>query len=190
MKNCKIVIAYHSGYGHTEKVAKYVAQGAKEITSDVISIKVNEIDDAGWNALDAADAIIFGSPTYMGGVSGPFKTFLDATAGRWFQRKWTNKIAAGFTNGGSTSGDKLNTLVQMVITSMQHGMIWVGANQMGPNKSGTDVATAEDLNRMGSYTGLMTQSNNESAEIVPPSGDLETAKIFGKRIAEVAAKLA
>ena len=184
-----ITVAYHSGYGHTEKVAKAVAEGlsmSKDTHVDVINVAT--ITEAQWGILDASHAIVFGAPTYMGGVSGPFKSFLDATSVRWMKGAWKDKIAAGFTNSGSLSGDKLFSLQQMVITAMQHSMIWVGQAESAPAVTGTNVAGIDQINRMGSWCGLMTQSNNESAEVVPPAGDLETARRFGMRIAEITKK--
>ncbi len=183
-----IIIAYHSGYGHTKKVAESVAKGAQNGDTTVSMIDVSTITDNQWDELDKASAIIFGSPTYMGSASAPFKTFMDASSKKWFERKWVNKIAAGFTNSGSLSGDKQVTLQQLMTLAMQHGMIWVGQGEMGPNMSGTDVAPADAVNRIGSYSGLMTQSNNESPDIAPTSGDLKTAELFGKRIAEITAR--
>jgi NAD(P)H dehydrogenase (quinone) len=76
--------------------------------------------------LDAADAIIFGSPTYMGGVSAQLKALFDATSPRYLQRKWVDKLAAAFTVSGSPSGDKLSMLQNCATFAMQPGMIWGG----------------------------------------------------------------
>jgi NAD(P)H dehydrogenase (quinone) len=181
-----IAVLYHSGYGHTKKVAEAVAEGAK---ADLVAIDAEgNVSEADWTKLDNAAAIIMGSPTYMGTVSWQFKKFADASSARWFGGKWKNKIAAGFTNSGSASGDKLSTLVYLMILSMQHGMIWVGQTEGGPQLKGTDMPKATDINRIGSFSGLMTQSNNDTPDVTPPSGDIETAKLFGKRIAEITGK--
>jgi len=184
-----ISILYHSGYGHTTKVANAISEGAK--TKDV-NVQVHAIDaegnlsEAAWNSLDASDAIIMGSPTYMGGPSWQFKKFVDASSKRWMSQAWKNKIAAGFTNSASYSGDKLATLQQIWILAMQQGMIWVGQAEMAPSFDGTEVPSVEAINRLGSFSGLMTQSNHKSGpDIVPPKGDLQTAHSFGKRIAEI-----
>jgi len=72
----KTVVVFHSGYGHTQRVAQFVAEGAK---ADLITIDADgNVSDADWAVVDAADAIIFGSPTYMGMVSWQFKKFADA----------------------------------------------------------------------------------------------------------------
>lgn len=178
----KIVIAYHSGFGHTEVIANEIATGTKTIDGiSVETVKVNEIDtNGGWDKLNAADAIIFGTPTYMGSVSADFKAFMDKTSGIWFGQKWKDKLAAGFTNSSSLSGDKLNTLNTLTIFAGQHSMIWVTQGIFNTKENG--VA----LNRMGSWLGYMAQSDNASPEITPPEDDKETARLFGKRIAEVA----
>ena len=185
-----IAIAYHSGYGHTAKVAESVAEGAKSVAGTTVHlIKVDAITDADWAVLDAANAIVFGAPTYMGGPSAQFKTFADATSKRWFTLAWKDKIAAGFTNSGSLSGDKLASLQQLSILAMQHGMIWVGQTESAPVLEGTQVAQIDAVNRIGSYSGLMTQANQKAGpDIAPGVGDLHTATLFGKRIAEVTAR--
>jgi NAD(P)H dehydrogenase (quinone) len=190
MTDKNIAIAYHSGYGHTAKIAEAIAKGANEISGVRAElIKVDVITDAQWEALDNADAIVFGAPTYMGGVSAQFKTFADATAKRWFALKWKDKLAAGFTNSGSYSGDKLSSLQYLSILAMQHQMLWVGVGENAPQLKGTSQPSIDDVNRIGSWLGLMAQSNNESPEIQPPSGDIATAVLFGKRIAQTALRL-
>lgn len=180
-----VVIAYHSGFGHTKKVAEHVAKGAGEVEGvKALLIDVTEVEGQ-WEKLDQAHGIIFGAPTYMGGVSAPFKQFIDGAGNRWLTRAWKNKIAAGFTNSGSLSGDNLGALIQMMVAAMQHSMIWVGMDIMPPSYKGTDCPKPTDLNRMGSFTGLTTQSNNDSPDVCPPQGDLESARLFGRRVAEV-----
>ncbi|MDF3047576.1 MAG: flavodoxin [Candidatus Midichloriaceae bacterium] len=186
--SAKVSIIYFSGYGHTAKVADAVFEGAKSTGADVSLINVTELNEEAWAKLDNSDAIIFGSPTYMGSIAAKLKEFMEVASGRWMHRKWVNKIAAGFTNGGGLSGDKLNSLTQIYINAMQHGMIWVGCDQMSLLKTGQDESKRDELNRMGSYSGLMTQSNNDTADFNPPSGDLETAKGFGRRVANITAQ--
>ena len=107
--------------------------------------------------LDGADAIIFGSPTYMGGVSAEFAKFKDWTSKRWMDGAWRNKLAAGFTASASWNGDKHNTLYQLLTLALQHGMVWVGLGlPPGYNHSKGSV---EDLNRLGASVGAMAQAN-------------------------------
>jgi len=186
----KIAIAYHSGYGHTARIATLIAKGAEAAGAEVELVKVDAIAESGWQKLDTADAIIFGAPTYMGGASAQFKTFEDATVSRWMKREWAGKIAAGFTNSGSPSGDKLSTLMQMIIFAQQHGMLWQGLNLL-PNEMpvGDDFVSKEALNRLGGFAGLLTQANNDAPENTFTPGDLKTAEIFGAQVAALAAKL-
>jgi multimeric flavodoxin WrbA len=173
----QIAVLFHSGYGHTQRVAQYVAEGAG---ADLIAIDADgNISDADWAALDAADAIIFGSPTYMGMASWQFKKIADASSKRWFSSAWKDKIAAGFTISASPSGDKLSTIQYFITLAMQHGMVWVGQPSMN---DGT-------INRIGSNSGLMAQVGPTSPAADIPEGDLDTARQYGQRVAQVAKKL-
>ena len=185
----RIAIVYHSGYGHTAKQAQAVLAGAAAIAgSDARLYAVADLGDVEWAELEVADAIIFGSPTYMGSASAPFKGFMDASSKVWFTQKWKNKIAGGFTNSASMNGDKLNTLVQFAVFAAQHGMIWVGA---GLPPSNSSSAQRNEPNFLGSYLGAMAQSPADAApEVAPPAGDLETARLYGQRIAEMAQQFA
>lgn len=183
-----VAVVYHSGYGHTAEVAKAVARGAAGVGG--IAAKLIRVEDIEkhWQELDEADAIIFGAPTYMGSVSAPFKAFMDASSKVWFKQGWKDKIAAGFTHSGSQGGDKYNSITQLFTLAMQHGMIWVGLGLMPGNNS--TKGSIADLNRLGSSTGSLTQSNvDQGAEAIPAS-DLKTAEHLGKRVALVALQFA
>ncbi len=185
----KLAIVYHSGYGHTAKVADHVARGAGSVDGvDVTVLKADDLtspDSGPWDELAAADGIIFGAPTYMGSASAVFKQFQDATSKVWMAQGWRDKIAAGFTNSGSLAGDKLNTLQQLSVLAGQHGMIWANYGAFpGYNTSKSDYATA--WNRAGHMIGLGTQALTDlPADQTPDKADLDTAEDFGKRIAEV-----
>lgn len=184
-----IVIVYHSGYGHTEKVAMAVLDGVKRVDNvNATMINVTNLQEKDWDLLDDSHAIIFGCPTYMGGVSAKYKEFIDLASKKWIEQKWKDKIAAGFTNSGSYSGDKLSSLFQLSVNAMQHGMIWVGNAMMAASVKGVEGPNSDQLNRIGSWLGLATQSNNEAPEIAPPKGDIETAKLFGERVANITKK--
>ena len=184
----KVAVVYHSGYGHTAEVAKAVARGAADIAGiDAQLISVADIDKH-WQDLDAADAIIFGAPTYMGGVSAPFKAFMDASSKVWMAQSWKDKIAAGFTHSGSQGGDKFNTVTQLFTLAMQHGMIWTGLGLLPGNNS--SKGSVNDLNRLGSSTGSLTQSSvDQGAEAIPAS-DLKTAEHLGRRVALITLQFA
>jgi NAD(P)H dehydrogenase (quinone) len=185
----RIAIVYHSGYGHTTKQAQAVLEGAAAVAGCTAKLyPVADLGEAQWAELDAAEAIVFGSPTYMGSASAAFKGFMEASSKVWFTQKWQNKIAGGFTNSASLNGDKLNTLVQFAVFAAQHGMIWVGAGLLPSNSSN---AQRNDPNFLGSYLGAMAQSPSDaSPEVAPPAGDLDTARSYGKRIAEITQRFA
>ena len=180
----KIAVVYHSGYGHTQRMAQSVALGA---SGQLIAIDAEgNLPEGGWEQLKAADAIIFGSPTYMGSVSWQFKKFADASSRPWFSQDWKDKLFAGFTNSASMNGDKFSTLTYMFTLAMQHGGLWVG---LGIMPSNSKAASRNDSNYLGSYSGAIAQSPSDGSvsEMLP--GDMETARAFGQRVAQVAARV-
>ena len=180
-----IVIVYHSGYGHTAKVAQAVAEGSG---GALLTIDAEgNLPEGGWEQLEAADVIVFGTPTYMGGPSWQFKKFADASSKPWYGQVWKDKIAAGFTNSATMNGDKLSTLHYLFTLSQQHSMLWVGTGMMPNNHK---AAVRDDLNYVGSFSGLMTSTPSDAStdEMVP--GDLLTARAFGVRVAQAATRLA
>ena len=185
----KIAVVYHSGYGHTAKQAQAVADGAASITGAHVLLVPVESAAQQWRDLDDADAIIFGTPTYMGGVSAPFKAFMDSSSKIWAGQKWKDKLAAGFTNSASHSGDKLNTLIQLAVFAAQHGMHWINLGLLPGNNS--SQGSPEDLNRLGGFLGAMAQSNSDAPpEAAPPTADLRTATHLGRRVAETTLQFA
>ncbi|MFI8340724.1 flavodoxin family protein [Streptomyces sp. NPDC085639] len=177
-----VSIAYHSGYGHTAVVAEAVRSGAVDAGATVHLIKVDEIDDAQWELLDASDAIVFGSPTYMGTASGAFHVFAEASSKRWFGDAWQDKVAAGFTNSASKSGDKLHTLQFFQILAAQHGMSWINLGlKPGWNSS---TASEDDLNRLGFFAGAAAQTNSDEGADAVHKADIATAEHLGRRVTE------
>lgn len=183
-----ISVIYDSGYGHTAKQAEAVANGARKFEGTEVNLISVAEGNIPWETLEKSDAIIFGSPTYNGMISARFKQFFeDSTKKAWFDLKWRDKIAAGFTNSGAMNGDKLNSLISMALFAAQHGMIWVGLD-LHPANPESPLPT-KDLNGLGSWLGAMAQSENDSPEITPGENDLKTAEYLGKRIAEITARL-
>ena len=185
MSNNNIVIVFHSGYGHTKKVAE--GSGGTLLAIDAEG-NLPDVDGVGgWELLAAAKAIVFGTPTYMGGPSWQFKKFADASSKPWYSQVWKDKLAAGFTSSATLNGDKFNTLTYLVTLSQQHSMFWVGSGMQAPNakKHGRD-----DINHLGGYTGLITATPSDASaeEMVP--GDIATAVAFGKRVKEALARFA
>ncbi|WP_338700953.1 flavodoxin family protein [Streptomyces sp. Q6] len=179
-----VAIAYHSGYGHTAVLAEAVRTGAVQAGAEAHLIKVDEITEEEWARLDASDAIVFGAPTYMGTASGAFHVFAEATSKRWFGLDWQDKLAAGFTNSGSKSGDKLHTLQFFQILAAQHGMNWVNLGlHPGWNSS---TASEDDLNRLGFFAGAAAQTNTDQGPETVHKADVATAEHLGRRVAETA----
>jgi NAD(P)H dehydrogenase (quinone) len=189
----KIAVVYHSTYGHTKLQAEAVLRGAQSVADATGVIYTAEEATAKLDELDSADAIIFGCPTYMGSMSAGMKAFIEAAAKKWFTLAWKDKIAGAFTNSSSFSGDKLNTLLGLVINAMQHGMIYVGLGLMPsanePDGMKSVAGPGPDAhNRVGSFTGPMSASFQVNPPDAPPQGDLETAEIYGRRVAEITAR--
>ncbi|MEL7140699.1 MAG: flavodoxin family protein [Cyanobacteria bacterium J06643_4] len=177
-----VAIVYFSGTGNTKLMAEAIAEGVAtipETTANVFRITGEQITAGRWQddsiieALNQADAIVLGTPTYMGGVAAQLKAFIDAASAVWFAQGWKNKLAGGFTHSGSPSGDKQGTLLYLATNAAQHGMIWVGPVEMPDPESG--------VNRAGSFLGVMGYGRGEG-EVDP--GDLKSSQLYGQRIAK------
>jgi multimeric flavodoxin WrbA len=180
-----IAVVYHSGYGHTQRQAQAVADGAD---ARLIAIDADgNLPEGAWEQLAQADAIVFGSPTYMGGPSWQFKKFADASSKPWFSSAWKDKLFAGFTNSASTVGDKTSTLNYFMTLAMQHGGVWVGTGMMPSN---TKAATRDDLNWLGVWSGAASVSPSDASAAEMFAGDLKFATEFGKRVREAASRWA
>jgi NAD(P)H dehydrogenase (quinone) len=182
-----IVIVYFSGYGHTARQAEAVYEGCLSV--DGTRVKLHRINDAGELSdkamldIEYADAVIYGSPTYMGGPAWQFKKFADASSKPWAAQKWQDKLAAGFTNSASVNGDKYSTIQYMWTLSQQHGQIWVGTGLLPAN---TKSNGPEDMNWTAGFGGAMAISPADATpDEAPRSGDLETARHLGKRVAQL-----
>ena len=185
-----VSIIYFSGSGHTTKLAVAIRNGAQAvpgITANLVSIGGDDIVKGRFQnattlaTLDDSDAIIFGSPTYMGGPAAQFKAFADATGERWFKSLWKDKLAAGFTVSSSPSGDKFSTLQYFHTLAMQHGMVWIGLGEMPMQPDGT--------NQLGGFGGVMARAGMESPDVAPTAEDKHTGELLGKRVAVFAGKL-
>ncbi|GAA0945953.1 flavodoxin family protein [Pseudonocardia zijingensis] len=180
-----IAIVYDSGFGHTAAQARAVGEGAASVPGADVALRFAEEVAGDPRQLDHCDALIFGTPTYMGSGSAVFKTFMEASSTIWLEQGWKGKIAAGFTNSSGHSGDKLNTLTQLWLFAMQHGMAWIGLGLLDGNgrSTGSDAA----LNRLGAYAGAMAQSNSDQGLEGMQDSDLRTAAALGERVARQAA---
>ncbi|MGV8805262.1 MAG: flavodoxin family protein [Polaromonas sp.] len=178
-----VIVVYHSGYGHTQRMAQAVAQGAG---AQLLVIDAQgELPEGGWEALNTADAIIMGSPTYMGSVSWQFKKFADASSKVWYAEGWKDKLFAGFTCSSALNGDKASTLNYLLTLAMQHGGLWVSQGVM---PSTSKAALRDDANYLGSYSGAIAHAPSDAGAGEMSRGDLQTARDFGARVAEVAGR--
>ncbi|WP_304172234.1 flavodoxin family protein [Phenylobacterium aquaticum] len=181
----KVAIVYHSAAGHTAALAQSAAEGVRDAGADPILLSLDGGDFAPvLEAVAAADAVIFGAPTFMGDLSAGFRAFAEASAGAWYGQAWKDKLAAGFTVSGSYSGDKLNSLTSLAVFAAQHGMVWVSTGLLPGHAYGK--VGPEDVNRLGSFLGVMAQADNAPADVTPPSGDHRTVRLLGARVAEAA----
>jgi len=191
----KVVVVYHSGFGHTKLQAEAVHKGAASVEGVDAVILTTEKAIEKMDDLDSADAIIFGCPTYMGNISAEMKRFLEEAVTKWFTQSWKDKIAGAFTNSSSFSGDKLNTLFGLVVNAMQHGMIFVGTG-MFPSANDPDAMNKiegpgpDAHNRVGSFIGPMSASFQVDPPTAPAKGDIETAEAYGERIASITLQFA
>jgi multimeric flavodoxin WrbA len=178
----KLAVIYHSAYGHTEHIAQHIALGARAVEGVDVHLLKSEDIAATPGQLVGYDGFIFGSPTYLGGVSGVFKTFMDSTGGLWKHHRLKGKLAAGFTVSSLPAGDKQTTLLSMFVFAMQHGMVWIGNAILPEQHSG--VPYDEAANRLGSWSGLMAQAGHSAPANAFAAGDIKTARMFGKNISE------
>src|SRR3954470_546192 len=182
-----LAIAYHSGFGHTAVLAEAVAAGAREADADVNVVAVDHMTDEDWDILDAADGIVFGTATYMGNVSAGFQTFAEQTGRRCLNGTWRDKVAAGFTNSGAKSGDKLSALVSLAVFAAQHHMHWVN---LGLGAGWNSAAGSEhDLNRLGFWLGAGAQTDVDANPDQLHPSDVATCEHLGHRVAAVSRQM-
>ncbi len=180
----QVVIVYHSGYGHTQRIAECMAEASG---AQLIAINPEgQLLDTDWEILAAADAIIFGAPTYMGSPSWQFKRFSEASSKPWFKQLWLDKVFGGFTVSASLNGDKQVSLISMQTLASQHGGIWVSLGMLPSNHS---AATRQDINNLGGSVGLLIQAPSDAGADAIPQGDIETARRYACRIASIADRL-
>ncbi|MER6976442.1 flavodoxin family protein [Streptomyces carpinensis] len=176
-----VAVAFHSGYGHTAVMAEAVARGAADAGAEVLTIAVDTVTDEQWAQLDAADAIIFGAPTYMGTASAAFHAFAEQSSKRWYTQAWAGKIAAGFTNSGAKNGDKSSTLGYFFTMAAQHGMHWISLG-LQPGWAST-TGQEDDLNRLGYFVGAGAQTPVDAGPDAVHKSDIATAESLGARVA-------
>lgn len=183
----RLAVVFDSPHGHTEHIATHVARAARELPGVEVDLLRAEALIEDPDALIGYDGIVMGSPTYLGGVSGTFKRFMDATGRLWRTQQLAGKLAAGFTVSSLPAGDKQSTLLSMFVFGMQHGMLWVGNPVLPEQHRG--VPYDEAANRLGSWSGLMAQAAHASAPDDFAPGDVKTARMFGRHCAQTLLRL-
>jgi NAD(P)H dehydrogenase (quinone) len=182
-----LAIAYHSGFGHTAALADAVADGARDGGAHVTLIAVDKMTDDDWDVLDGADAIVFGSATYMGNVSAAFQAFVEQTGRRCMNGTWRDKVSAGFTNSGAKAGDKMHTLTSLAVFAAQHRMHWVNLGLGAGWNSST--GSEKDLNRLGFWLGAGGQADVDAGPDQVHPSDVATCRHLGRRVAVVTRQL-
>lgn len=179
-----IAIVYYSGFGHTQVLAESILQGIRSYNGVEVGLyPVETLDKDIFTYLEEAKTIVFGAPTYMGAVPYQFKKFMDDSSPIWLKQQWKDKLAAGFTNSYALSGGKSGVLMQLFTFASQHSMLWMPLG-IPPVSQCPYTGKAQCINRLGSFMGLMAQSDNHSSSITPPEGDRKTAELFGEKIAD------
>lgn len=182
-----LAVIYHSAHGHTEHIAKHIVQGVRDVPETEAQLLQAHQLAVSPDDLLFFDGLVLGSPTYLGGVSGVFKTFMDATGRLWREQKLRGRLAAGFTVSSLPAGDKQSTLLSMFVFAMQHGMIWVG-NPVIPEQH-LGVPYDEAANRLGSWSGLMAQAGHAAPADSFAPGDVKSALLFGRNVAKALHRL-
>jgi NAD(P)H dehydrogenase (quinone) len=199
VKMAKVLVLYHSMYGHIETMAQQVAEGARKVPGVEVTIKrVPETMDpeafkaahgkadqqapvANPSELGEYDAIIFGTPTRFGNMSGQMRSFLDQTGGLWAKGALVGKIASVFTSTGTGGGQEM-TITSTWTTLAHHGMIIVPLGYSTP--------ALFDVSQVGGGTpyGASTIAGGDGSR-QPDTRELEIARHQGEYVAKLASKL-
>ena len=188
----KVLVLYYSAYGHIETLAGAMAEGARSAGATVDIKRVPETVPGG-KADQAApvakpeelvnyDAIVFGTPTRFGNMSGQMRNFLDQTGGLWAEGKLVGKVGSVFTSSATQHGGQESTLLTFHPTLLHHGMIVVGLPYAEARQMGLDEIKG------GSPYGASTIAGG-SGERMPSEQELGMAAYQGKHVAQIATKL-
>lgn len=196
----KVLVLYYSSYGHIEQMADAVAEGARAGGAEVDIRRVPEtapqaVVEAAHFKTDTAhpviesvdklaeyDAIIVGSPTRFGRMSGQMAAFLDTAGGLWMRGALNGKVGAAFTSTASQHGGQEVTLFSLITNLLHFGMTIVGLDYGFAGQMGVDVVKG------GSPYGATTLADGDGSR-QPSEAELDGARYQGKRVAETAAKL-
>jgi NAD(P)H dehydrogenase (quinone) len=197
----KVLVLYYSSYGHMEQMADAIAEGARGAGAEVDIRRVPEtapfeVAQAAGFKLDLShpviegvdkladyDAIVVGSPTRFGRMSSQMASFLDQAGGLWMRGALNGKVGAAFTSTATQHGGQETTLFSIITNLLHFGLTVVGldygyAGQMG----------VKEVHGNSPY-GASTIADGDGSR-QPSQVDLDGARYQGRRVAEVAAKLA
>ena len=200
----KVLIVYYSMYGHINRMAEAIAEGAKSVKeAEVVLRRVPEtlpqevlvkmgaveaqkkfenVPVATVDELAAADAIIFGTPTRFGNMCGQMRQFLDATGGLWAKGALVGKVGSVFTSSATQHGGQESTLLSFHITLLHHGFVVVGLPYSFQGQMRNDEITG------GSPYGASTIAGTQG-ERTPTENELQAARFQGAHVATIASKL-
>lgn len=195
----KVLVLYYSMYGHIERLAEAVAEGARSVPGVEVTLKrVAETipEDIARNAgakldqpaavaspqeLADYDAILFGTPTRFGNMAGQMRSFLDQTGGLWVKGALVGKFGSVFTSTG-TGGGSETTITSFWNTLAHHGMLIVGLPYAAPEL--TDISDV----RGGSPYGAATLAGADGSR-TPTDKELALARFQGAHVAKLATRL-
>ena len=196
----KILILYHSAYGHIETLANAIAAGAREVEGMEVAIRrvpelvPDEVARAAHYKLDQAapiatvdelpdyDAIILGCGTRYGRISSQLANFLDQTGGLWAKGVFNGKVGAAFTSTASQHGGQETTLMSLITNLMHFGMVIVGLPYSYQGLLGVDEVSG------GTPYGASTIAAGDGSRR-PTENELGAARHQGRHVAEVTRKL-
>ena len=185
----RVLVLYHSTYGHVERMAEAVAEGARSVEGVEADIKrvpelvPEELARKSGYKLDQAapiaevgeladyDAIIVGAGTRYGTAASQMRNFLDQTGGLWAKGALVGKVGAAFTSTATQHGGQEVTLIGLIQTLLHHGMLVAGLPYAWAGQSRMDEITGGDGSRM------------------PSDNELDGARWQGRWVAEHARKL-
>lgn len=196
----KVLVLYYSSYGHTEKLARAIADGVSQVnnaevvvkrvpetipreTAEEAGIKLEqEAEIAKPEELADYDAIIFGTPTRFGNMAGQMRNFLDQTGPLWAKGVLIGKVASVFTSSNTQHGGQESTILTFHPTLLHLGMVIVGLPY-----SAEGQATTEEISGGSPYGASTVASAGDGR---PSQNEIELARFQGRHVAEIASRLA
>ncbi len=197
----KVLVLYYSAYGHIERMAQAIAEGARSVAEVEVTIKrVPELMPEGVarkagmkldqqapiasvDELAHYDAIIFGTPTRFGNMAAQMRNFLDQTGGLWVKGALVGKVASVFVSTGTQHGGQETTITSFHSTLLHQGMIIVGLPYSFAGLTRMDQITG------GTPYGATTLAGVDGSR-QPTENELAGAHFQGRHVAEIAARLA